>query len=122
MPHLHRTVLAVLTTATIVGSSWAQTQIWPSLKRELAGPNGEQYFEAGIKGALLPTLKGTLISALVRDGLSKLTVALSDSETREVTLLVHTGKKRLKNPKRGTLIEFEGIAMEFTKDPLHAHA
>jgi hypothetical protein len=124
MPLASRMAIATLATALIGCSCWAQAELtprcalWLNLKRQMAGPNGIEYFNSKIKRSALPVLEGTLISALIRDGLSKLTMGLTDSETPEVTLIFHTGNKRVKgHPKRGTPIAFEGIAVEFTKDP-----
>jgi hypothetical protein len=120
-----RVVIATLATALIGYDCRAQVEsdrqlaLWRGIKRQLTGPFGMEYFESSVKHAMLPPLKGKLISVLIRDGLSRLTVGITDGETPEVTLIYHTGNRRVKSdPKRGTQIEFEGVAMEFTKEPL----
>ena len=119
-----RIVIATLAAALIGSDCRAQVEtdrqlaLWRGIKRQLTSSNGMEYFESSVKHALLPPLKGKLISVLIRDGLSRFTVGITDAETPEVTLIYHTGNRRVKgNPKRGTQIEFEGVAMEFTKEP-----
>ncbi len=120
MPSVYGIAVATLA-ATLIGNTLGlQTKptFWPALKRQLAGANGEEYFESTLKGAMLPRLKGTLITALVRDGLSRLTVSLTDSEAPEVAIIFHTRARRVKgDPKKGTPIEFAGVVTGFTKEP-----
>jgi hypothetical protein len=69
---------------------------------------------AGANGVSM--LKGTLTSAVFNKGVSRLILALSDSTTAEVTLVLHNGNVKVK-AESGTQIEFEGVAVDFTKDP-----
>ena len=85
--------------------------LWKRLKDELAGPNGQQYFEASMKGAQAPRLRGTVVSHTPKS----VVLALSDKTTPEVTLEVDTALPGKADP--GTVIEFEGVAKTFTPDP-----
>jgi hypothetical protein len=67
-----------------------------------------------MKDAKLPRLKGTLISVLPTDSGNALVLGLTDSMTPEVGLLVHDLPTQ---PSPGAQIEFEGIAIGFTRDP-----
>jgi hypothetical protein len=124
MPAIVRIAVVALAAVilTYTGSLPAQSDparaLWRAVKRALEAPDGEAYFELNVKGAQLLPLKGTLISALINDGVSKLTLGMTDPNTADVTLVVHTGERKIKSkPTPGASIEFEGIAIEFTKTP-----
>lgn len=96
--------------------------LWMSIKKELAGPNGEQYFESNVKGASLPggaggvsKFKGKLISHKPAAKPNLLVLGISDANTPEVTLKLEV--PMVGKADAGTELEFEGIAAEFTKDP-----
>jgi tetratricopeptide (TPR) repeat protein len=89
--------------------------LWMGIKENLAGADGAQYFESSVKGAAVPQLKGTVVSAKPALNSKELVVALSDATTPEVTLKLDealAGK-----PKVGSVIDFEGVPSAFTKDP-----
>jgi tetratricopeptide (TPR) repeat protein len=99
-----------------------QLALWTTLKKELTGPNGTQYFENSMKGADVPggaggvsVFKGTLISAKPALRPKELIVGIADANTPEVTIKLDTplpGK-----PPIGTELEFGGIAESFIPDP-----
>jgi hypothetical protein len=94
-----------------------QLALWSAIKRQLTAEDGEEYFKSYVKNSAIPPLRGTLVSALINEGVSKLILAM-DSITPEVTLILHNGDVKVKSkPKAGTLIEFKGVAIDFTKDP-----
>jgi hypothetical protein len=85
------------------------------IKKQLTDTNGEQYFEASMKGADVPKLKGTLAEAKPACRPKELTVALSDATHAEITLkldMALAGK-----PKTGVVFQFKGVPSTFTKDP-----
>ena len=94
--------------------------LWMSIKKELAGPNGAQYFESNMKEAALPPpdikeFKGKLISAKPAVNPKELVLGIADANTPEVTL-------KLDNPMRGKAepgieIGFQGVAKSFSPDP-----
>ncbi len=94
--------------------------LWMSVKKELAGPNGAQYFENNMKEAALPggdvkEFKGKLISAKPAVNPKELVLGIADPNTPEVTL-------KLDNPMRGKAepgieIGFQGVAKSFSPDP-----
>jgi hypothetical protein len=95
-----------------------QTALWVGLKKQLSGPDGEEYFNANVKDAALPTLKGTLVSALINEGVSRVVLKMPESSEPDVTLVVHNGSAKLKaKPTAGSIIEFEGVAVTFSTRP-----
>lgn len=96
--------------------------LWMGLKKELSGPNGEQFFTSTMKDAHVPggaggidKLKGRLVSAKPAVRPKELVVAVADASTPEVTLRLEnplTGK-----PVVGSELSFEGVPVQFTKDP-----
>jgi tetratricopeptide (TPR) repeat protein len=98
--------------------------LWMTVKKELTGPNGAQYFESSVKGALLPggvndvkRFKATLIEAKPAKNPKQLIVAIADKETPEVTLVLE--EPLIGSAPKGTEIEFEGVATAFSADPFN---
>lgn len=98
--------------------------LWMSVKKELAGPNGVQYFDSTVKGAALPggahgvqKFKGTVISQTPAARPKEVVVGIADPNTPEVTLKFETPLPGKAEP--GTVIEFEGIPVAFTPDPFN---
>lgn len=92
-----------------------QTQdLWLLLKKALMATDGPEYFEMGMKGALLPPLAGKLVSATPTDHPRILVLAM-DGDKPQVTLRLGHGYK---TPIAvGSIITFEGVAMSFTQEP-----
>lgn len=93
---------------------------WKKLKDALQEENGQQYFDQGMKGALVPPegappLKGKLVSAEPARAPKTLVLALSDATTPEVTLKLDTPMSGTAAP--GTELTFRGIPASFTKQP-----
>lgn len=119
--------------ALFTESGWAQNsrqravsadavhELWSVIKSQLTGPNGQEYFQDKIKDSALPRLVGTLISATPPEQPGVLVLAVSNANSPEVTLRLkdENGKEAsLKGPlMRGSQIQFEGVAVEFTQDP-----
>jgi tetratricopeptide (TPR) repeat protein len=97
-----------------------QLAFWLKLKAALLEPTGEQYFESGMKDALVPPegqppLKGILISHEPAKNPKTLVLGLSNANTPEVTLKLETPLVGKADP--GTALEFRGEAKSFTKEP-----
>jgi hypothetical protein len=94
--------------------------LWLLLKKALMATDGPEYFEMGLKGALLPPLVGRLVSATPTDHPSVLVLAM-DGDKPQVTLRLGHGYKEethLPSPiAAGSLITFEGVGMSFTQEP-----
>lgn len=92
-----------------------QLALWMSLKKELLGENGEQYFNEHMKDAAVPKLKGKLISFSPARGVKELVLGLEQGDRPEVTLKLDAALAGTADP--GVEIEFEGIPKAFSKDP-----
>jgi len=91
-------------------------KLWAALKKGLSEPDGREYFEKGVKGAILPVpLEGTLISSSPPDHPSEFLVAVSDDKTPDITLSLE-GRLEKALPA-GTPVIFECLAEKFTPEP-----
>jgi hypothetical protein len=71
-----------------------------------------------MKDAMLPRLKGNLISAVPNDSGNALVLGLTDSSTPEVALLLHGANATTPSALTpGAQIEFEAVAISLTRDP-----
>ena len=62
--YLYLAVFSLLAPAWVTGQPQytdPQLKLWKLLKASLTGPDGASYFEMGMKGAVLPTLKGKVV-------------------------------------------------------------
>lgn len=96
--------------------------LWKTLKTELTGANGPQFFESNMKGAKVPggaegvhKFRGTLIAARPAVRPKELVVGVTDPSTPEATLKLETALAG--KPAVGSEIEFEGVPESFTKEP-----
>lgn len=92
---------------------------WKGLKMALSAPDGPMYFEMGMKGAMLPTLKAKVVKLEPAVKPKTLMVALedgkSDGTTADATLKFEmplAGKVDV-----GTELTFEGVGESFTQSP-----
>ena len=101
---------------------------WTVIIASLVAADGDDYFKENLKGTTIPggaagvgVLTGTLLSAEPAAQPSVLVVAISDSTTPEVTLQMKDAEWKdthLNGPlMRGSMIQFEGVGMSFTKEP-----
>ena len=106
----------------------ASKGLWTVVRASLVAPDGDDYFKENLKGTMLPggaggisVFTGTLLSAEPAEQPSVLVVAISDSTTPEVTLQIKDAEWKdthLNGPLvRGSVIQFEGVGMSFTKEP-----
>ncbi len=96
--------------------------LWKRVRLELQGAGGASYFDASMKGAVLPgnvngvaKFKGKLVSMVPETKPKELVLAIENSDKPDVTLRLDSalpGKMAA-----GSEIEFEGIADSFQKDP-----
>jgi hypothetical protein len=97
--------------------------LWRSLRKELTGDQGNDYFENSMKGALLPgnavdrfsKFRGKLVSMTPEQKPKEVVLAIEDGKTPDVTLRLDGVLPGKMEP--GAELEFEGIAASFTKDP-----
>jgi hypothetical protein len=98
------------------GSKDSQRFLWASIKRQLAGPDGVDYFESAMKGGQLPLLRGTVLSASWSDSTGQFVLNLSGDATPEVTLRV-SQRYNPHLPERGSEIQFAGVPVGFSREP-----
>ncbi|MGE5647257.1 MAG: hypothetical protein ACM336_15855 [Acidobacteriota bacterium] len=93
---------------------------WVKLKMALQGPEGVQYFDSGMKNAVIPPegqplLTGTVISQEPARNPKVLVLGIESPTTPEVTLRFETPLPGRIEP--GQQIKFRGVAVEFTQQP-----
>ena len=101
-----------------------QLALWVNIKRELSGPNGQQYFETSLKGAAIPggvggvaKLKATVVSSSPEKKTTNVVVGISSKEMSEITLKF---EKPLAAPvPPGTEVEFSGAPSAFEANPFN---
>jgi hypothetical protein len=93
-----------------------QRALWLSMKRQLAGPDGVEYFESNLKDTQLPPLRGTVLSRNLAGSTGQFVLNLTGDSIPEVTLLVRRSENQYL-PERGSEIEFSGVPIEFTPQP-----
>jgi tetratricopeptide (TPR) repeat protein len=102
---------------------WAKTHpqenTWKTLKMALSAPDGPMYFDMGMKGAMLPTLKGKVVELIPAVRPKTIKVALEDGKadgtTADATLKFEmplAGKVDV-----GTELTFEGVGESFSQSP-----
>jgi hypothetical protein len=98
-----------------------QQRLWQAIKKQLVSPDGDEYFNSSMKNALLPTLKGTVVSIFTSDSdpaSRSLVIAVADSTRADATLVVPRRPDKLGAELRnGMQVEFSGVPQSFTKDP-----
>lgn len=96
-----------------------QEATWKKLKEALQGPDGDNYFNTGMKEALLPTLKGKVVKLEPENRPKTVILGLLDGKTDgtvgDATLKFEKALPGTVEP--GTELTFEGIPQSFTKDP-----
>ncbi|MBI4908312.1 MAG: hypothetical protein HY820_32095 [Acidobacteria bacterium] len=100
-------------------SKHPEVALWMKIKAALAAPNGDDYFNSGLKDSALPKLNGVVVAAKPECRPAQLTLAIrtpdNPSLAPEVVL-------KLEKPLTGKLekdaeLKWEGVATAFTKDP-----
>lgn len=104
-------------------AAWAQAHpqenTWKNLKMALSAPDGSMYFDMGMKGAMLPTLKGKVVKLEPETKPKTLLVALEDGKS-DGTMADATLKFEMALPGKvdvGTELTFEGVGESFTQSP-----
>jgi tetratricopeptide (TPR) repeat protein len=89
--------------------------LWKNIKAQLTGTDGATYFGSGMKGALLPTLKGKVVKLEPEVRPKMLVMALEDGTTPDATLkfaMPLAGKVDV-----GAELSFEGVPESYTATP-----
>jgi len=88
---------------------------WVRIRRQLEGPDGEKYFAETLKPAPLPHLKGTVVSVSPASRPSEIVLAMDQPTSGDVLLRLDKPFSHAAEP--GTVLEFEGTATSFEKQP-----
>ncbi|HTR34260.1 MAG TPA: hypothetical protein VMH80_00060 [Bryobacteraceae bacterium] len=92
-----------------------QLCLWKNIKKALIGPNGAEYFETSMKGALLPPLQGKVVRLDPVVAPRIIVLAVEDGTTPDATLKFD---KRLPGKvKAGAELIFEGVPQSYTTSP-----
>jgi len=98
--------------------------LWMTLKTALTAADGQQYFDANMKGTEVPggaggaqTFKGKLISSKPALHPKQLVLSLGDGTTPDATLNLDAALPG--KADAGVEIEFAGVPSSFTKDPFN---
>lgn len=95
-------------------SRYPEVALWTKIRAALAAPDGQQYFESGVKNAAVPQLTGRLVEAKPVCRPTELRVAVR-GETPEI--LLKLAKPLAGKAEPGTEFRFEGIPTAFTGAP-----
>ncbi len=96
-------------------ASHPELVLWKSLKTALTGADGAAYFNANMKDAQVPTLKGKVVKLEPEVKPKTLVLALEDGTTADATLkfdMPLPGKVDV-----GTELSFEGVPQSYTATP-----
>ena len=88
---------------------------WKAIRAALMASDGQNYFEMGIKGALLPILKGKVVRLEPATNPTKILLAMEDGAPPEVTLKFYGPFKG--KVDAGTKLSFQGVGESFTQSP-----
>jgi hypothetical protein len=113
---------------TRLSDGWKQSPggFWrDSVKTPLSGEDADRAFIQNYKDAVIPPedivpyLEGTVVSVTPADPRGrKILLSMQDGETADAALLIDGVAWKLQEvPEKGTMVQFRGAAIEFTKDP-----
>lgn len=94
-----------------------QLALWIAVKKALIDTGGEEYFNASVKDAAVPPMKGKVLSMKPTTKPKEIVVAVADATTPEITIVIADGGSLPGTAEPGTEIEFEAVAKAFTKVP-----
>jgi len=92
-----------------------QLALWKQLKGTLTSAEGAGYFNDKMKDALVPTLKGKVVSMQPALKPKTIVLALEDGTTADATLKFDTPLAGKVEP--GTELSFEGVPQSYTSAP-----
>ena len=92
-----------------------QLALWLDIRKHLEAPDGDKYFAETLQPAPLAKLKGTVVRCTPEARPTEVALGLSNGVTEEVVLKLSSPMPAGAEP--GTLIEFEGTADSYSRDP-----
>jgi hypothetical protein len=125
--HFFRGVPILLLTASVLAPQPRNpASVWKIVRDMLSAPNGQAVFASTLKGAVIsgpggltPYLQGSLVSITPGNtNRRRLLLSMENTDTADAAIILIGPNARLKTqPKKGTLIRFEGNVSDFTKEP-----
>jgi len=100
--------------------NYPQIALWKRIKTALAGESGGEYFEAQLKNAAVPPLKGTLVEARPACRPTELLVAIpmpDAPQPKSAEILLKLDKPLPGKPQADATIQWEGVPTAFAKEP-----
>jgi hypothetical protein len=98
-----------------------QIALWAKIRAALLQPDGEQYFESGLKGAAVPQLSGRLVEAKPSCNPRELMVAVPTPDAPDVSRAevdVKLASPLRGKPEIGQNIRWQGVPVAVSKEPL----
>ena len=92
-----------------------QLATWKNIKTALTGAEGSAYFNSSMKDALLPTLRGKVVSLSPETNPKQIVLSNIDGTTPDATLTLDAALPGKVEP--GTELTFEGVAESYTAEP-----
>jgi hypothetical protein len=102
------------------GAQNPELALWIRLREALVASDGERYFEANVKDAALPQLRGVLVEAKPACRATELLVAVVLPDTQipsRAEIVLKLAKPLSGQPELNSEIRWEGVARTFTKNP-----
>ena len=92
-----------------------ELHLWKVIKKSLLGPDGAEYFETSMKGAMVPPVHGKVVRLDPAVAPRIVVLAVEDGTTADATLKFD---HRLPGKvKAGTELIFEGVPESYTASP-----
>ena len=110
------TVACVLCAQEIVDPPAA---LWRNLKRALLAPDGPEYFQMGMQGAILPTLRGRVARLDPPVNPTRIFLIMDDGrvESNAADAALEFEKPLPGSVDYDTVLTFEGVGKSFTQNP-----
>ena len=118
----------LLTASVMAPQSQDPDKAWRLVRDMLSAPNGQAAFSSALKGAVVAGpgglaryLQGSVVSITPgqpgQAGTRRLFLSMEGTDTADVAIVLRGSNARLKTePRKGTVIRFEAVAKEFTKN------
>ena len=97
-----------------------QIALWLQIRAALMQPDGEQYFENGLKGTAVPQLAGKLVEAKPACRPRELLIAVPSPDVPDgskAEIDVKLDKPLAGKPDAGQDVKWQGVPAAFSKDP-----
>ena len=97
-----------------------QIALWVKIRTALLQPDGEQYFETGLKGTAVPQLSGKLVEARPSCNPRELMIAVPTPDAADASraeIEVKPARPLRGKPESGQSVKWQGVPVAFSKEP-----